>query len=391
VASALRTSSARHYDAAVRSNGSLHVLGVSYADSSDWREPLPQGKWSQFFGALSSRLHIIDVIRPQLSPPGRYLNLARSFRPSMSAWKARASFNRRLASALSAEVQLGLQAHAGTVDLIMQLQTMFAPGVERAGVPYAIYTDNTWAITRRFYPEAQGRGAEADWRIGFEQEICRGASAVFTFSQFARSSVIADYGCNEQDVIAVGAGANQILDSLDGVERDPSSPRALFVGIDFVRKGGLVLLDAWQRVRERVPEAELLIAGPREAPRRAMPAGVEWLGRLDRAHLSQLYRSASVFVLPSLFDPGPFVFFEAMGHGLPCIGTRCCGIPELIDDGSTGVLVESNDAEQLAQALVELLADPAKAAAMGRAGHAKVLDGNRWTDVADRVVAHLEG
>ena len=366
----------------------LRVLGVSLPDVSDWREPLPQGQWSQFYSQLAKRVELIDVIRPRLSQAKRYLNFARTFHPRKSKWKARAGFNRSLAMAQTNTVQRGLSRYEGSYDLVMQLQTLCAPGFDRAGVPYAIYTDNTMALTQRIYPAWAPLSADAAaWWMRFEADVCRSAAVVFTYSEFARRSVIDDYGCSPDSVVAVGAGANQLLDSLDG--KDYSVPRALFVGIDFTIKGGHVLLEAWPLVRERVPDAELIIAGPARAPKTGLPAGVSWMGWVDRTRLASLYRSASVFVLPSLFEAWGHVLLEAMGHGLPCIGTSCCAMPEIVEEGVTGRLVARYEPEPLAGALVELLANPDTASAMGHAAHANVLEGKRWSDVIDRVMAHL--
>jgi glycosyltransferase involved in cell wall biosynthesis len=367
----------------------LRVLGVALPDVSDWSEPLPEGKWSQFFAALAQRTELIDVIRPELSRSELYLNYARTFHPRKRRWRATAGFNGSLARKRTAAVQRGLTDHEGSYEMIMQLQTLCAPGFDRGGVPYAVYTDNTMALTQRLYPAWADLSPEAAsaW-TRFEAGVCQSAAAVFTMSEFARRSVIDDYGCSPGSVVAVGAGANQLLHSLG--EKDYSAPRALFVGLDFTRKGGSVLLEAWKRVRERVPDAELTIAGPTQPPPGEAPPGVSWVGHVDRPALTQLYTSSSVFVLPSLFEPWGFVFFEAMGHGLPCVATSCCAMPEIVDDGLTGRLVPRGEWEPLADALIELLTDPAKCAEMGQAAFAKVGRGNRWSDVADRVVAHLE-
>lgn len=366
----------------------LRVLGVSLPDVSDWREPLPQGQWSQFYSQLAQRVELIDVIRPQISQAERYLNFARTFHPRKSRWKATAGFNRSLAMKRTEAVQRGLSGYEGSYDLIMQLQTLCAPGFDRAGIPYAIYTDNTMALTQRIYPAWSPLSANASaWWMQYEAEICRSAAAVFTYSEFARGSVIDDYGCSPDSVVAVGAGANQLLNSLG--EKDYSAPRALFVGVGFTVKGGHVLLEAWPIVRERVPDAELIIAGPTQEPKTGLPAGVSWMGWVDRTRLASLYQSASVFVLPSLFEAWGHVLLEAMGHGLPCIGTSCCAMSEIIDEGVTGRLVPRYESEPLAEALIELLTDPVKTDAMGHAAYASVVRENRWTDVLDRVVAHL--
>jgi alpha-maltose-1-phosphate synthase len=365
------------------------VLGVSVPDVSDWREPVPQGQWSLFFAALARRFELVDVVRPELSQAQRYVNYARTFRPSKRRWKAIAGFNKAVATKRTRAVQRALGGERGPLDLIVQVQTVCAPGLQRGGVPYVIYTDNTMALTQRMYPAwAPLSTHAAAWWERYEAQVCRSAAAVFTFSEFARRSVVEDYGDSPERVISIGAGANQLLEQLG--DKDYSNPRALFVGVDFQRKGGPVLLEAWTRVRERLPNAELIVAGPPSESRPQLPPGVNWVGWTDRAGLADLYKSASVFVLPSTFDPCPNVFREAMGYGLPCVGTDCCAIPEIIDDGETGRVVPIGEPEPLAAALIELLSDPARAGAMGRAAHAKVLREGRWSDVVDRLAVHLE-
>lgn len=224
----------------------------------------------------------------------------------------------------------------------------------------------------------------------YEAEVCRSAAVTLTMSEFARRSVIEDYGCTPEAVVAVGGGANQMLDSLEQREPATATATALFVGVNFARKGGKILLAAWPSVRARVPNAELVIAGPSRTPDRELPPGVRWIGLADRDLLSQLYRSASLFVLPSLFEPWGHVFLEAMAHGLPCIGTECCAMPEIIEDRVTGRLVERGQSEPLADAIVELLSDRDLAATMGRTAYTRVHADGRWSDVARRVASNLE-
>jgi len=370
-------------------SSALRILGVSVPDVSDWREPLPQGQWSQFFSALAERFELVGVVHPELSNKDRYLNYVRTFHPNRSRWKAHAGFNGWLTHKRTQAVQRGLQEQREPYDLIMQVQTVCAPGFQRRGVPYAIYTDNTMAATERDYPEWAPLSAKAaaQW-MRYEAEVCRASSTVFTFSEYARRSIVEDYGDQPERVVSVGAGANQMLGEVG--EKDYSTPRALFVGIDFERKGGAVLLEAWPRVLERAPTAQLTIAGPRRDSLTNLPAGVSVTGWVDRAELAELYRSASVFVLPSIFDPCPNVFREAMGYGLPCIGTACCAIPEIIEDGVSGRLVPTRQPGALADALIELLCEPRKAETMGRAAHTSVLRAGRWSDVAERMAPFLE-
>ena len=366
---------------------SLRLLGVAIPDVSDYGEAVPSGKWSQFYGGLARRFELVGIVRPTLSCTANYTNLARAFHPRLSQWKGRAGFNSRLLDERTAAVERGMRPYEGSYDLIVQLQTLFAPG-HHPRMPYVIYTDNTMALTQRLYPRGGPRSprAAAEW-IDFEAEVCRSAAAVFTCSAFARESVVADYGVAPERVVAIGAGANQVVPSLQ--DKDYSGRRAVFAGIDFTRKGGEVLVAAWAQVEARVPDAELIIVGPRRAPETHGARRIRWLGHVDRAALAALYRSASVFVMPSLFEPWGFVFYEAMGHGLPCVGTTCCAMPEMISDGVTGRLVPPGRAQPLADVLVELLTDAAKTEEMGRAAHAWVLREARWSNVIDSLALHL--
>jgi glycosyltransferase involved in cell wall biosynthesis len=364
------------------------LIGVAIPDVSDWKEPLPAGKWSQFFGAVARRMPLQDIVQPRLSRPQELFNLALNFHPQRLKWRARAGFNMRKADQLSAIVESELSRRAASYDLVLQLQTLCSPGSTSRGRRYAIYTDNTFALTQRLYPRGEPpSSARVRRRLAFETDVCRSATIVFTSSEFARRSIIDDYGCSPARVATVGGGANQLPEAIDGKEYD--KPIALFVGMDFERKGGHTLLKAWPAVRARIPDAELIVAGPRGRPPAPPRPGVRWLGPVDRSRLQQLYADASVFVLPSIFEPWGFVFAEAMGHGLPCIGTTCCAMPELIDDGATGRLVPRGEADPLADALIELLVDPGRMREMGRAAHARAVGDLTWDHVASRIASKL--
>ena len=366
------------------------VLGVTVVNVSDWRETRPAGKWAQFFAALARRYQIVDIVQTDPSFPAsqRYLNLARNIRPTKARWLAQAGMNQSLERRRTDVVQRELNRLGGAIDGIILHQTLCRPGIDRGGRPFAIYTDNTMALTQRLYPPpgAEARRAARHW-VAYEAGICTSAEVVFTCSEWARTSMVEDYGCQPERVVSVGGGANQADEIY--VDRNHDRPVALFVGMQFERKGGRVLLDAWPRVRAAIPEAELVIIGPKRAPARPLPDGVRWLGRLDREALAHAYRSAALFVMPSLFEPFGLVFLEAMGYGLPCVGSDCCAMPELIRDGESGRIVQRGEPEPLADALIELLGDPQGLAVMGRRAHELVRESGSWDHVAERVATHF--
>jgi glycosyltransferase involved in cell wall biosynthesis len=91
-----------------------------------------------------------------------------------------------------------------------------------------------------------------------------------------------------------------------------------------------------------------------------------------RRDMDRVYSVVDLLVLPSLSEGLPNVVLEAMAHGIAVVGTRVGGVPEVIEDGLSGLLVPSADAGALARAIVTLLLDPALRRAMGEAGRERV-------------------
>jgi glycosyltransferase involved in cell wall biosynthesis len=160
------------------------------------------------------------------------------------------------------------------------------------------------------------------------------------------------------------------------------------VGYEFERKGGDVLLAAFERVAAEIPDAELLIAGPPRIPG-PLPRGARLLGRLAPRQLRPVYTRASVFVMPSLFEPFGLVFLEAMEHKLPCIGSDRCAMPEIIVDGETGLLAPAGDAQALAERIIYLLRRPDTMRQMGERGRARVRQIFTWQVVARKIDERL--
>lgn len=149
---------------------------------------------------------------------------------------------------------------------------------------------------------------------------------------------------------------------------DLSAPLLLFAGRLDWNKGLLELLEAFAILLQRHPSATLVLVGPDAgaAPalrRRARVLGVEhrvgWLGPQDQPVLLSAYAAASLFVLPSSYESFGRVLIEAMAAGLPVVATRVGGIPEVVEEGRTGLLVPFGDVAQLSQALALLLEDAA--------------------------------
>jgi alpha-maltose-1-phosphate synthase len=188
-------------------------------------------------------------------------------------------------------------------------------------------------------------------------------------------------------------------DVLHRVGLDPKRPYVLFVGRITRQKGVPHLLRA---VREIDPAAQVVLcAGAPDTPEidqefrelyqelSRVREGVHWIPQmLPRPEVIQLLTHAAVFVCPSVYEPLGIVNLEAMACGTPVVASRVGGIPEVVDDGKTGVLVPLDDGFEagLAQALDSVIGDPEAARRMGEAGRERAVGEFGWDAVARRTV-----
>jgi phosphatidylinositol alpha-1,6-mannosyltransferase len=171
------------------------------------------------------------------------------------------------------------------------------------------------------------------------------------------------------------------------------------------RKGQDTLLKAWPKIKERVPDAALLIVsgGPREAAlhrlseRTGLAPSVRFTGPVPAAELPAHYAAGDVFAMPCRTRRGGLdveglgiVYLEASAAGLPVVGGDSGGAPDAILDGETGYVVPGRDTGALADRLIALLSDPPTARAMGDKGRAWVESDWSWELTAARLRALLE-
>jgi glycosyltransferase involved in cell wall biosynthesis len=178
---------------------------------------------------------------------------------------------------------------------------------------------------------------------------------------------------------------------------EASAPYLLFVGRLASNKGLLTLIDAFASFSRRHAEARLVLVGEDggmagAVRERARAAGVgdrvRLLGHLaSDARLAGLYRGARLTVLPSAYEAFGLVLLESMAEGTPVVATSVGGIPEVVEDGRSGLLVPPGDAPALEAAIERLWTDRELAERMGRYGRTEVVPRYRWELVAERLDA----
>ena len=273
--------------------------------------------------------------------------------------------------------------------LILMMQLMFDPDPRNIGRRYVIWTDWTFALRiKQNQHDRDVRKLDSTSELfQFESRVARRAAHVFAYNEVCRDSFVNDYGVNPSKATVLGTPSRMVSPE-PHAQFSELQPTALFIGLDFHRKGGDTLLEAWPAVRAAIPEARLIICGPLRVP--DLPDGVEMRGRQARAEVQQAFLESTLFVVPSREDPHPIVIGEAFGHGLPVISTRGTGGAEKrIKDHENGLLVDPESPDQLAAAMIELLSNPESSWAMGNSARDEILETSTPHAVLERMLPEL--
>jgi glycosyltransferase involved in cell wall biosynthesis len=203
----------------------------------------------------------------------------------------------------------------------------------------------------------------------------RRADGIRTISAYT-SGVVRQAGAEPTATFAAFMDLEPFLETPPAPLLEP--PVALFVGVLERYKAVDVLADAWRIAAPRVPNAMLHIVGQgtlRDVPARViaeLPEQTRWTERLETGEVARALDEATVLVLPSRSEGLGRVVVEAFCRGRGVVASRVGGIPDLVEDGETGILVPPGDERALASALVRVLSDRPLAERLGAAGRAAV-------------------
>ena len=282
------------------------------------------------------------------------------------------------------------------------------------GIPHVV-TAHSLEPLRPWKAEQLGGGyALSSW---VERTAYESAAAVIAVSAAMRDDVLASYPAVDPDRVHV---VHNGIDTSDwapihaparvrelGV--DPDRPSVVFVG-RITRQKGLPLF--LRSVAQLPPEVQIVLcAGAPDTPEieaevvalveelAATRTGVVWIrDMLPRPDVVALLTAATVFACPSIYEPLGIVNLEAMACETAVVATATGGIPEVVVPGETGLLVPIDQASDgtgtpldpdryvadFADALNELVSDPARAAAYGKAGRARAIESFAWRAIAER-------
>ena len=257
---------------------------------------------------------------------------------------------------------------------------------QKAGVRYFIYGDATIKQLANLGYSGQNRESSRMARIIYGNGVQRQARAghhFFCMSEWYARALQSEHGVLPGQITIIPASVDTAYWSPRTGARRPGPFRVVFVGADFMRKGGDVLMAVAALPEFAAVEWHLVTKSPPATT--AATIHIYTGFNADANGLRDLVQNSDVLVLPTRADSSSIVTIEAGASGIPTIATRMAGVTELIDDGRSGFLLEEPTVAHLAAALRKYVNDPALAATHGRAAREKMAAGFDTRVVVGRI------
>lgn len=227
------------------------------------------------------------------------------------------------------------------------------------------------------------------WRQEYQKTVYENCKGIFTMSHWLKEHLIKYSGIQEEKVHYVGAGINLNKEKIKDLEKNKN--KILFVGRDFYRKGGDLVLEAFNLLKKEHSNIELYIAGPSHAPKELEenPEGVNFLGDITYDELCEYFNMCDIFCMPSRFEPFGLVLIEALVFGMPCIVNNDFAMKEIIEDGINGYLLNNENIVDLKDKMWKLLNDDniRKNVINNRE---KYIEKYSWDNVAKKMITIIE-
>lgn len=298
-------------------------------------------------------------------------------------------FIQRLLRALESDLDL-LHLHSPLVRLpltrLPTIVTVHSP--TKFGI--AALPANTWL----------GRLArlQAPFSFQLERELFQRADRIVSTSAGVANELSA-YGIDPKTVGLLGNGVDTAIFKPDFNARPNEPSYFLTAGRLSPGKGLEDLLQCAAIVTQSKPEVKFFIAGggpmagalKDQIQRLGISQSAILLGRIDQSQrMAELYQKATAYIHPSHYEGLPTVILEAMACARPVIATAISGTRDVIAHGINGLLVPPKNPQQMADAILNLLNDPDRGAALGAAAHQTILERYTWDMVSDRYLAEYQ-
>lgn len=356
-------------------------IRIALVSNGDIDDPTMVSGVPYFVARAFERRADVEVVAKISAKPSRlwrWIVRALTWHPVRTVWDAKYVHSTHLARLRSWKRDWCLRGLQARPDLIIHVRSWYYPPRGR----YAAFIDATSDMLQ---------GVTSSWtspvttharKRAIESNFYGLADVTFCASQDAELDLLQGYGVDSARVRVVGGGVNFENYPEEPTRNQTKLKRILFVGKDPERKGLPELLQAFKALRVKHPDATLVIVGCEAA---GDVPGVESRGTVaSRSEMSELYRSSAIFCMPSRQESFGLVVPEAAAHGLPCVVSNVGELPRLVQHGVTGYVVPPERPSAILEALESLIADPGRAASMGKKGW-QITKSLTWDAVVEKM------
>lgn len=264
-----------------------------------------------------------------------------------------------------------------------QMQSLF--DCSQPNIPHFIYTDHTHLANLSYHDFNIKKLYPKIW-TDLEKQIYEKADTIFVRSSNIQKSLVEQYRQPVEKVLCVYAGNNVETDDKAANNKIYTNQKILFVGIDWERKGGPELIEAFKLVLVKYPEASLTIAG---AKPEIQIENCKVLGKIKPTELNSFYETATLFCMPTRVEPFGIAFLEAMQASLPIIGTNVGAVPDFLQNDWNGILVEPGDVQGIANGIIKLLDNPSLCKLYGERNFNLIQERYSWKAVTRKMRAQI--
>lgn len=264
-----------------------------------------------------------------------------------------------------------------------QTQSLFDGSTQN--IKHYVYTDST-VLANRFYPliEMKKILKSKEW-MKLERTIYSNATINFTFSINQCKSIIEDYQIDSDKVKCIFAGCQ--FENITIEKKDYSRKNILFIGVNWERKGGEILLEEFKKVKMVLPDATLTIIGCNP---QINENGVSILGKIHPNQLKEYFMQATVYCMPSILEPFGMVYIEAMRYKLPIVALNIGAIPDFVENDINGFIHDFQDNNNINQSLIKLLTYNDLCEKFGEESYMRTKKVYNWTAVGTQMRENIQ-
>jgi len=242
----------------------------------------------------------------------------------------------------------------------------------------------------------------------FEEKMLERSNKIIAVSDFTRRELLQYYKVNEDKIRVIHNGvdvnkfqpASDKRKAKDELGFNPDDIAILSVGRLYARKGLFTLIESMPAVVRRFPRAKFVISGKGQsnemkklvahAQKLGVRDNIVFTGYFPDKKLPRLYQAADVFAFSTFYENLPFAVLEALSTGLPVVTTRVGGIPEMIEDGQNGFLVQPFNSRELSDRILYFLEHPTAASEMAVLARKIIEERFDWRFIVQKVLKVYE-